>query len=60
MSSAAVVIGPLRVKIRALHAGANARLQLLLENYKLKMGHNYVKKKLRITSPTVIGSSFDS
>ena len=32
-------------KTRALHAGANARLQLLLENFKLKKGHNYVKKK---------------
>ena len=31
-------------KTRALHAGANARLQLLLENSKLKKGHYYVKK----------------
>ena len=27
--------------------GANARLQLLLENSKLKKGHNYVKRNLR-------------
>ena len=25
-----------------------------------KKGHNFVKKKLRITSPTVMGSPFDS
>ena len=40
--------------------GANARLQLHLENSKSKMGHNYVIKKLRITSPTEMGSPFDS
>ena len=40
--------------------GANARLQLLLENSKLKKGHNYVKRNLRTTSPTGVGSPFDS
>ena len=30
--------------IRAPHAGANAQLRLLLENFKSKNGHNYVKK----------------
>ena len=39
---------------------ANARLQLLLENSKSKKGHNYVKKSLRVTCPTGIGSPFDS
>ena len=29
---------------RAQHAGANAQLQLNLENSKLKKGHNFVKK----------------
>ena len=45
---------------RAPHAGANARLQLHLENSKSKKGHNFVKKKWRITSPTGMGSPFDS
>ena len=45
---------------RAPHAGANARLQLLSENSKLKKGHNYVKKNLRVTCPTGMGSLFDS
>ena len=46
---------------RTTHAGANTRLQLLLENCKLKKEHNHVKKNnLRITSPTGIGSPFDS
>ena len=40
--------------------GANARLQLHLENSKSKKGHNYVKKYIRITSPTGMGSPFDS
>ena len=40
--------------------GAKARLQLLLENSKLKKGHNYVKNILRITSPTGMGSPFNS
>ena len=40
--------------------GANALLRLLLENSKLKKGHNYVKKNLRITSPTVVGFRCDS
>ena len=39
--------------------GANAWLQLHLENSKLKKGHNYVKK-IRITSPTSTDSPFDS
>ena len=43
----------------APHAGANAQLQLLLENSKWKKGHNFVKKILRITSPTGMGSPFD-
>ena len=40
--------------------GANARLQLLLENSMSKKGHNYVKKNLRATCPTGMGSPFDS
>ena len=40
--------------------GANARLQLLLENSKLKKGHNYVKTNLRATCPTGMGSPFES
>ena len=32
----------------------------LLENSKLKKGHNYVGKILKITSPTNMGSPFDS
>ena len=40
--------------------GANARLQLLLENSKSIKEHNYVRKILRITSPTDMGSPFDS
>ena len=47
-------------KTRAPHAGANARLQQLLENSKSKRGCNYVKKNFRITSPTGMGSPFDS
>ena len=47
-------------KTRAPHAGANARLHLLLENYKSKKGHNFVKKILRVTCPTGMGSPFDS
>ena len=39
--------------------GANAWLQLHLENSRLKKGHNYVKK-MKITSPTSMGSPFDS
>ena len=39
--------------------GTNARLQLLLENSKLKKGYNYVKK-MRVTCPTGTGSPFDS
>ena len=31
------------LKTRTPHAGANARLQLLVENSKSKKGHNYVK-----------------
>ena len=46
-------------KTRAPHASANAPLQLHLENSKLKKRHNYVKN-LRITSPTSMGSPFDS
>ena len=45
---------------RAPHAGVNARLQLHLENSTSKKGHNYVKKYMRITSPTGMGSPFDS
>ena len=40
--------------------GANARLQLLLENSKSKKGHNYVKKILRVTCSTNMASPFDS
>ena len=39
--------------------GANARLQLHLENSESKTGHNYVKK-MRISSSTAMGSLFDS
>ena len=39
----------------APHAGANARLQLLLENSKSKKGHNYAKMILRVTSPIGMG-----
>ena len=42
----------------APHAGANARLQLLLENSKSKKGHNYVKMILRVTSPIGMGYPF--
>ena len=45
---------------RAPHADANAWLQLLLENSKSKRGHNYIKINLRTTSPTGMGSPFDS
>ena len=40
--------------------GAKARLQLFLENSKSKKGAKLHKKKLRITSPTGMGSPFDS
>ena len=36
------------------------KCQFLHENSKLKKGHNFVKKNCRITSPTVMGSPFDS
>ena len=45
---------------RAPHAGANNPLQLHLENSKSKKGHNWVKKNLRIISPTGTGSPFNS
>ena len=45
---------------RAPHAHDNVRLQLHLENSTSKKGHYYVKTNLRITSPTGIGSPFDS
>ena len=57
--SAAILFSAYRVnKTRAPHAGANAQLQLLLENSKLIKGN--VKKILRITSPTGMDSTFDS
>ena len=40
--------------------GANARLQLLLENSKSENGHNYVKMFVRATWSTCMGSPFDS
>ena len=40
--------------------GGNARMQLLLEKFYVEMGHNYVKKNLRITSPTGTGFPFNS
>ena len=40
--------------------GANARLQLLLENSKSKKGHYIVKNVLRDTYPTCKSSPFDS
>ena len=46
-------------KTKAQHAGANAWLQLLLENSKVKKGHNCVKKILRGTCPTGMGSLFE-
>ena len=39
---------------------ANAPLQLLLENFKSKKGHNYVKKHLRVTCSTGMGSPFNN
>ena len=39
---------------------ANAQLQLQLENSMSKKGHNYVKKNLRVTCPTGMGSPFNS
>ena len=48
------------MKTRAPHAGANARLKLHLENSKSKKGHNFVKNNWKITSPTVMGSPFES
>ena len=46
---------------RAPHVGANAWLQLILENSKSKKlrGITMLKKKLRITSSTSLGSPFD-
>ena len=47
--------------IRAPHAGANAQLQLLLENFKSKNWHNYDKKKiLRVFCPSCMSFPFDS
>ena len=43
---------------RALHAGADAQVQLPLENSKLKKGHNFVKIFLRITLPYWYGFPF--
>ena len=40
--------------------GANAHLQLLLDISKFEKGHNYLKKVLRATCPTYMGSPFDS
>ena len=40
--------------------GANAQLQLLLESSMSKKGGITMSKKLRITSPTGMGSPFDS
>ena len=36
------------------------KCQFLHENSKSKNGHNFVKKNCRITSPTGMGSTFDS
>ena len=38
----------------------NRDIRLHLENSKSKKGHNLVKKNWRITSPTGMGSPFDS
>ena len=38
----------------------NRDIRLLLENSKSKKGHNFVKKKWRISSPTGMGSPFNS
>ena len=50
---------------RAPHAGANARLQFLLEIYRIfnknsksKKGHNCAKNILRVTSPIGMSSHF--
>ena len=48
-----------RSKNNSTTCGANARLQLLLENSKSKKGHNYVKNVLRVTYSTCMGSPFD-
>ena len=52
-------------KTRAPHAGANARLQFLLEIYRIfnknsksKKGHNCAKNILRVTSPIGMSSPF--
>ena len=34
--------------------------KILHENSKSKKGHNFIKKNSRITSPTGMGSPFDS
>ena len=45
---------------KSIACNANFGLQLLLEKSKSKKGHNYVKKTLRVTCPTGMGSPFDS
>ena len=45
-------------RIKAPHAGANARLQVLLENSKSKKGH-YLVQKMRITPLTGMDCPFD-
>ena len=40
--------------------GADAWLQLLLENSKTKKGHNYIKKVLKVTCQSGMGFPFDS
>ena len=46
-------------KMEPTGVGANACLQLLLENSKTKKGHNYVKKIMRVTCPTGMVFPFD-
>ena len=50
----------IRVHTADNNKSANARLQLLLENANSKKLYNYVKKTLRVTCPTGMGSPFDS
>ena len=49
----------LRNKNKSTACGANAQLQLVLENSKSNKGHNHVKRTLRVICPTGMGSPFD-
>ena len=49
----------LRNKNKSTACGANAQLQLVLENSMSNKGHNHVKRTLRVICPTGNGSPFD-